>query len=305
MTSKFLSFFMSLGLLLMPIFLTGTTHNLSLIINMENQKELPRNFRMTIDRFLKIEAKPPSNRGLPELHASASGQFSENALIKIKDTIPTDNVLILDLREESHGFINGIAVSWYDKDKDWSNKDKPLEDILSDERKRLNQTHKGQVIALNKKSSKPHDKPLLIKVEDSYTEEELVKSLGFKYLRIPVTDHLKPDDHEVDQFVNLIKHEISSNQWLHFHCSAGRGRATTFLSMYDMMKNAQHVSFNDIILRQALIGGKDLSEHFHVNDWRYSHNIERIQFLVNFYYYCIENPNFEQSWSTWISKDKK
>ena len=81
------------------------------------------------------------------------------------------------------------------------------------------------------------------------------------------------------------------------HCPAGRGRTTTFLAMYDMMRNAVNVSFDDILARQAMIGGKDLTEPFAIGDWRYEHHFERLQFLMDFYNYCLENPNFEKIFS--------
>ena len=146
-------------------------------------------------------------------------------------------------------------------------------------------------------------------VNDAYTEAELAQARGIHYIRIPSTDHLKPPAEEVDQFVELISTQFLNKEkadyWIHMHCSAGRGRTTTFLAMYDMMRNAVNVSFDDILARQAMIGGKDLTEPFAIGDWRYEHHFERLQFLINFYNYCLENPNFEQSWSSWIKKNIK
>ena len=41
----------------------------------------------------------------------------------------------------------------------------------------------------------------------------------------------------------------------HFHCKEGIGRTTTFMIMYDIMKNYKEVSLNDIIKRQYLPSG--------------------------------------------------
>src|SRR5258708_7019779 len=102
--------------------------NLLLILNMDNQKVLPRNFRMTRmsdELYNATQQGSLSTVGLFELNASASGQFSQQGLEKILELIPSNHILLLDLREESHGFINGIAVSWY-SEKDWGNRGKNL-----------------------------------------------------------------------------------------------------------------------------------------------------------------------------------
>jgi protein-tyrosine phosphatase len=282
------------------------TPALCMILNMENKGLLPRNFRMTeapytpeIFHHPLSMVESPCNHGLAKLCVSGSGQFSEQSLDKILSTIPAKKILLLDLREESHGFINGIAVSWY-SDKDWSNKDKSLEEILADEKQRLQKALKEKNIYLFEKAFFPEN-PHLIQVQEVYTEAELAKRMGIPYVRIPVTDHLKPSVEVVDQIIHLIKNQLIDQKiWIHSHCSAGRGRTTTFICMYDMMLNASKVSFEDILLRQALIGGKDLTEPFDIYDWRYEHHFERLQFLKDFYMYCQENPNFEQYWSSWI-----
>ncbi len=313
----FFTFFCILGTILSMSLLDGHDQSmsegeLSLIINMENKKTLPRNFRMTesfivlpdeIYEILPIHSEL-NTEGLFELHASASGQFSQKSLSKILEIVPASQLLLIDLREESHGFVNGIAVSWYGE-KDWGNKDKSLDEIQSDEKERLQRALNDQYIYIYEKNALINE-PLLVQVTEAYSEEDLAQKMGIPYIRIPITDHLKPSSRDVDFFVELIKTRILSNPnpdlWIHLHCSAGRGRATTFIAMYDMMRNAAHVSFDDILSRQAMIGGKDLSVPFDISDWRYYHHFERLQFLEDFYNYCIKNPNFEKSWSSWVSK---
>lgn len=281
----------------------------ALILNMENEESLPRNFRMTDKTFLLEKGffssdLQPTLHGLPELRASASGQFSEKSLSKIRELIPASQIILIDLREESHGFINGIAISWYDE-KNWGNKDRHLNEILMDENARLQKALEDKYISLYEKKAIPNN-PQCIFVEEVYTEQELAKKMGIHYLRIPITDHLKPDDEDVDHFVEIIRRLVldktSSDYWIHMHCAAGRGRSTTFIAMYDMMLNAKNVSFNDILARQGMIGGKDLSIPFEIWDWRYPHHLERFDFLVEFYNYCLENTNFEKSWSSWKNK---
>jgi len=111
-----------------------------LCLTMENKGVLPRNFRTTYDPFaitISLEKKP-TRLGLDELNASGSAQFSEKSFLEILKTLPinTFNLVIVDLREESHGFINGNAVTWRGEN-DWGNMYKSDEEILSDESQRL------------------------------------------------------------------------------------------------------------------------------------------------------------------------
>lgn len=273
---------------------------LALIINMENQRILPRNFRTTEKT---VSHATISLEGLKELKSSASGQFSELSLSKMLEVIPADKILLIDLREESHGFMNGIAVSWYGEN-DWSNQEKDVNEIQQDEQGRLQKALQEKEVLLYQKNSL-RDNPLMIRVNEAYTEKLLAQKKGVQYQRLPVTDHLRPTDERVGQFIALMKDSVlnpAARDWVHFHCSAGRGRSTTFIAMYDMMNNANKASFEDILARQALIGGKDLAEPFEKTDWRYEYHFERLEFLKNFYNYCKENPNFEQSWTFWIKR---
>lgn len=136
--------------------------------------------------------------------------------------------------------------------------------------------------------------------ENVQTEEELAKSLGMSYLRITVTDHEKPLDDQVDLFVESVRN-LPQDTWLHFHCRGGAGRTTTFMAMYDMMHNANNVSFEDIMKRQNLIGGSDLLKSEDKDESQ-----DRSDFMNKFYDYCKENQDgFQTSWSQWIKKSEK
>ncbi len=80
-----------------------------------------------------------------------------------------------------------------------------------------------------------------------------------RYQRFYIEDFHGPDQASVVKFVNFAK-TIPDNTWLYFHCRAGRGRTTTFMSMYDMMKNAKQVTFDEIMDRQLALGGADLRD---------------------------------------------
>lgn len=238
--------------------------------NAPNVYAEPKQFRKSTD-----ELKPNKNinlSGLNTLNISGSKQFSEKGLEYIVNSIGNKMpITVIDLREESHGFINGIGVSWENKLNN-ANKDLTLEEIIKNENQRLNS------IPLNKTLTFSNTKTTIIpkKVED---ELKLTKSQNLSYLRIPVTDGTIPNEDMVNYFVNFVK-TLPKNTWLHFHCKEGLGRTTTFMIMYDIMKNCQSVSLTDIIERQLILG--KLSEK-NIESFK---NPSRLKFLNDFYEKC-------------------
>lgn len=263
--------------------------DLRLILNSENiEGQLPRNFRMSSDSWLGASSKKePSRIGLDELHASGSGQFSEDGLKAILSRLNTSQpITVVDLRQESHGFANGIAVSWY-ASHDAANVGKSLTEIEADESKRLQELLSQKDVSIEdvlRKTDDVIDKttPMVVSVEKVATEKELTQSLNVGYFRIPVTDHLPPTKDDVERFLTFVR-SLPANTWLHFHCEAGDGRTTSFLSMYDMFRNAKNVSFDDIIERQYRLGGINLAEMPEKSSWKYPHEVDRVKFLQEFY----------------------
>jgi len=67
-----------------------------------------------------------------------------------------------------------------------------------------------------------------------------------------VTDHVRPLDDAVDRFILAVR-ALPDGAWTHFHCEAGLGRTTTFMVLYDMLRNANRVSLEDIVRRQKIL----------------------------------------------------
>ncbi|HLB58232.1 MAG TPA: hypothetical protein VJL60_05410, partial [Gammaproteobacteria bacterium] len=141
-----------------------------------------------------------------------------------------------------------------------------------------------------------------IRVQNVKSEQQLTSEYHVSYKRFYVEDFHRPDDLDTDRFVSLAKN-TPANTWLYFHCRAGRGRTTTFMAMYDMMRNAKTVSFDDIIGRQLAIGGSDLRDLPNKNSFKYKYATERLTFLKNFYKYSKENnDDFSTTWLQWRNK---
>ena len=277
--------------------------------------QLPRNYRSSNDVF-KVPEKLnkevdltyiPSRKGLDSLYISGSAQCSQlefNQLMTKLKTMAKGPVYIIDLRQESHGLLNGNGVSWYG-DRDWSNINKTYDQIIVDEKTRLKATlNKKTVLSVLDDDKKAAD-PQLEKITSALTEEEVVKNAGVNYFRITATDHIWPSPENIDRFMNFVK-TLPQNSWLHFHCQAGEGRTTAYMVMYDMMKNPD-VSLKDIVYRQYLIGGQyTMFTGSGKNSWKNDYYAEKARIIPQFYRYVQENAvnGFKVRWSQWIKENK-
>jgi len=286
-----------------------------LIINSKNgevnQGDLARNFRSTSDSYKRKTGDPlPSIKGLKELNILGSAQFSEQNLKKVlRHLNHPDHFFIVDLRQEWHGFLNGIPVSWYGV-RNASNRGKSWSRIMSEEKIVLEELVERKDIVLSKIVSKdkhglelPEASSMPFTANYFVTEEALSAKYGFGYIRIPVRDALIPARDMVDRFLAFVK-TLPKNSWLYFHCAAGVGRTTSFMIMYDIIKNANQVSFEDILKRQYLLGGSDLSRYGSESSWKYPFAIERHRFLKDFYEYVrCDKDSDETSWSQYVVKN--
>lgn len=267
----------------------------------------PLNFRLLQDNFYRENQAGvlPTRIGLLFLRASGSGQFSEKNLIWIKEKLKKYKLTVIDLRQESHGLLNGLAVSWY-MGENQLNRGKTLTGIEEDETSRLAsllEHRSATVFRLSSPESADEPRvgidPELVRINDAITEKELCADLDIYYVRLPVADYQHPADEEVDRFVRLVK-SMGKDSWLHIHCREGDGRTTAFLAMFDMMHNAKAAGLEDIVKRQWLLGGIDLLSPTVSAEWKSSYAQERANFIRHFYQYCQNSDDeFSQSWSEW------
>ncbi|WP_413582143.1 fused DSP-PTPase phosphatase/NAD kinase-like protein [Bdellovibrio sp. HCB288] len=232
--------------------------------------------------------KPVNYRKNDKLKMSGSASYSPAALKDIARPAKKlkAQLYVFDLRQESHGFINDKPVTWQ-AERDWANAELGHEDVIHRERRLLGDLKVGEKIAGTE-------------IKSIETEESLVRSSGHHYVRLTVTDHVRPTDNEVDRFIEAVR-DLPESNWVHFHCRAGKGRTTTFMVMYDMLMNAQTDSFDAIIERNT-----KLSDDYDVmtipaeTDWKYIYQKERAAFVQEFYNYAKANPKGEaQYWSNW------
>lgn len=126
-----------------------------LILNMLNEEALPRNFR-TCQSPIRSHVPMPSLEGLENLHLSGSGQFSLLSWNSIKKSIQYSGAFFdVDLRQETHGFVNGAAISLYSP-RNWGNCNKSYQQISLEESSWLNKlaTQKTLTVQVIKKKNR-------------------------------------------------------------------------------------------------------------------------------------------------------
>jgi hypothetical protein len=279
---------------------------------------LPRMFRSCLDP-LKKDPKPPSVKGLKDINASGSSQYSKSQIIAVLNSGRTRKpMMVVDLRQESHGFLqlrtplygeSTIAVGWF-VERDWLNVGRGLPSIELDQRQRLSQAARTPALTVTWILTKTAEDgictatPQVVHpVEPAITEQQVVEGLGLTYLRLPTTDHVRPRDSEVDEFVRIAA-KLTRDTWLHFHCRGGDGRTTTFLVMHDTMCNAPAVAVDDIVRRQYLVGGANLDKPASPASYAYPFAIERRTFVRDFYRYvtAAKPGGYALTWSKWVAQ---
>lgn len=280
------------------------------ILDMPGDDTLPNQYRACFGPFAKeafLDVSSPSRTGLDDLKASGSADFSVGQFHMLQQALPTQSLIVVDLRQESHGLVNNMCVSWFSI-WDSVNAGKSVEQAEEDEARRLQQIADKGLVRLNRWAGKDNGDPahwvtvrIPVQVRKTETEEELVTGSGARYYRIAAADLQPPDAEDVDRFIQLYR-TLGPEDWLHFHCCAGNGRTTTFMTLYDMMRNYGKVSAADIIARQHFIGGIDLTD-LNRKPGKVEWSQQRLDAVNRFYRYCQEQgPGYPLLYSEWLKQ---
>ena len=269
-----------------------------------------RNFRLMTDDWKNtLRGEEPTRKGLDSLHASASAQPSELALAKIRETVleiePNAKIFIVDLRQESHGFANSLPVS-YHMERNAANAGKTTAEVERTEIELLNSLRGVETTFKPMgKADVQTFKPVTIVPRVMMTEREYCEKIGVNYMRFAAADMQFPAPEIVDDFIIFVA-TLPENSWLHFHCQAGHGRTTTFLVMYDIMKNPD-VALEEICKRQYLLGGSNLLLEPEGDDWYSRMSRDRAK-KIRLFYDFVQGTRSEQiglQWSEWIAGKSK
>ena len=231
---------------------------------------------------------PDRFRDLTNLNISGSAQFTPSQIENIKSSINKPDICIVDLRQESHGFINDLAISFYSIGKDLNN-GFTTEETVSTEDKLLNSIKQNSQISIYDKLGKVLTN---ITVDSVSTENNAINKNGLKYQRFAVKDGGIPSATVIDDFVDFIKNK-PEGQHLHFHCDAGEGRTTTFMVLYQIMTDNGNLSLDQILCYQYNMGGITLTD-----------DVDRAYFRSAFCNYVEKNKtdNYSIKFSQWIKQ---
>ena len=257
--------------------------------------------------FIRIDRDDPnawkeelSNvRFLQEEGMSGSAQFSESQFHdlagKLKEQAEAEKVWVVDCRLESHGLINGIAVSWCGEDNG-VNLGKTVEEVEAEE-KALSGLTGTTITAYTAENDLPVDGQEFA-VKKWETERALVETEGMNYLRLACPDHCWPPAEVIDAFIDFAG-KLEEDVWLHFHCQAGSGRTGAFMTIYEMMQKPD-APVEDILRHQAETGSGNLVDRSAPEK---SHaQKERCVLARAVYQYISANreSGYKVKWSDWL-----
>lgn len=231
---------------------------------------------------------PDRFRDIPNLNISGSAQFTAEQANNLKNTINKPNICIIDLRQESHGLVNNYAISFFDPTKDLNN-GFTTEQTIKTEDSLLSKIKLNDDLNIYRRTGRPFKE---ITVDFVSNESSVANKTGMEYKRYAVRDNGAPTPEIIDQFVEFVKTK-PSDLHLHFHCDAGEGRTTTFMSMYQILMNTTNLSLDQIVSYQYNVGGVNLHDNKH-----------QFEFLEDFYDYVSKNKsdNYTTSYSEWIKQ---
>jgi hypothetical protein len=267
-------------------------------------------------KFKKVNPKyrfdpdyKPSTEGLDTLCISGSAQFSGPQFRRLASVLRKcakgKDIYVIDLRQESHVLVNeGIPLSWYGS-RNWANEGKTLKEVEADEAERFGAMIGRTINAYARKVDTPIAQ-MTIHIKSVMTEKELVESEGFKYVRIPVRDHIWPPAEDIDAFISFVNRIDPGQAWLHFHCHAGKGRTSIMMIIYDMMRNPG-VPMQDIAVRQTMVGGSYPLYTEKSGSYKVPLYEEKARMLPLIYEYVQENrkTNYKVPWSLWLKRKKQ
>ncbi|MBQ9644706.1 MAG: hypothetical protein IJV26_11780 [Lachnospiraceae bacterium] len=237
-------------------------------------------------------------RFLTDERMSGSAQFSESQFRRLAVMLhaQSDHIWIVDCRQESHGFINGMAVSWCDSNNE-ANLGKTAEEVEAEEAALAALT--GTTVTISPAWGDHRRAGLNIPVQKWETERSLAASEGIQYLRLSCTDHVWPSSGEIDKFIAFAS-ALPEDAWLHFHCRAGSGRTGAFMSIYEMMQKPG-TPVADILQHQADTGSGSL---VHRASSKKSHAQKERCVLIRAVYQYIQanrDSGYEVKWSEWLA----
>jgi len=237
-----------------------------------------------------------------------SGQFNWNQLKNVLNTHQGYHLYIIDLRQESHGFLNNqTPFSWY-AIKNWENLHKSVQRINSTEKKRFQKLNGIENIPIYLIQKKSNDGVVIEKTEtkvsivNALSEQQFLTEKGIENKRFYVADRMPDSPETIDKWINLLKSIDIRKTILYIHCRGGSGRTTQFMAIADIWFNAQNDSLNTILQREFVIGGKDLTQLPEKSHFSFYYAKKRLRLVSQVYAYVKKYHEGMESFSSWQRK---
>lgn len=241
------------------------------------------------------QVRPCNFRSDAQLKIAGGNQPTPETLKNLRQELglPISTPLwIIDLRQESHGFLNGTAVSWH-TERNAANRGLGASEVETREIHQLAAAMQTAVIAMpmGKADQLAIAAPFAGTISSWETERHFARSLGYGYERFAATDMSWPEPQAIDDFVAFYRSLPREHGWLFFHCQAGQGRTTTFMTLYELLEQPGH-SAAEAAAHQKALGGIDLVQAGY------------LPWLEKFHTYVRDNrdQNFMTSWSRWLAQ---
>lgn len=241
------------------------------------------------------QVRPHNFRSDAQLKIAGGNQPTPETLKDLRQELglPIGTPLwIIDLRQESHGFLNGTAVSWH-TERNAANRGLGASEVETREIHQLATAMQTAVIAMpmGRADQLAIAAPFAGTISNWETERHLARSLGCGYERFAATDMSWPEPQAIDDFVAFYRSLPREHGWLFFHCQAGQGRTTTFMTLYELLEQPGH-SAAEAAAHQKSLGGADLVQAGY------------LPWLEKFHTYVRDNrdQDFMTSWSRWLAQ---
>jgi len=194
---------------------------------------------------------------------SGSGQPSVSDFSTIKDQTKANSLIMLDVREEPHFFLDGKSISY---------KVEPLEssqwyhlrtiDVVDTELRLLNSVtspvelweHNTGTAGDAFDTKNAH----AVAFSGRMTEEAAARAAGVTYYRVAITEDQRPEDRDVDSLMIIFRQAEKDRSWIHVHGRDGFGRTNLVMVMYNIFWEANKRSLVDIVKSHPTVNLLDL-----------------------------------------------
>ena len=232
---------------------------------------------------------PANLRVDDRLSISGSGQMSPEGLRWLYGRLKDRAVYVVDLRQEPHGFADGVPVSWHTRGNA-ANAGLSAGEVERREMSLLMSGVGRSMTAYPMGRMDIESGMAAVSFTPSHVSTERMEAelAGLRYVRISAVDMRWPDPEAVDEFMDFYR-ELSGSRWVHFHCQAGRGRTTTFMALYEILA-CPNETVEQVAAHQKEIGGIDLAA------------AGRLEQLRLFHRFADETRpgGFVMRWSDWL-----